>query len=103
MRGIEAALTVLTSAGIFGAFTFCKNDRIPVLDTVAAELEKCSFGIYLLHMAVLKYIFAVMRFDPFENGGVTAVILIALISLAISYAAVRLYTLMTGAFAHLKK
>ena len=86
-------LTVLMSAGIFGAFTFCKNERIPVIDTVSAELEKCSFGIYLLHMAVLKYIFAVMRINPFEKGGVITVIIIALVSLVISYAAVRLFKL----------
>lgn len=87
-------LTVVMSAGIFGAFSLCKGEKpIPVIDTIAAELEKCSFGIYLLHMAVLKYIFAVMRVNPFEQGGAAAVALIALISLVISYAATRLYTL----------
>ena len=45
-------------------------------------------------MAVLKYIFAVMRLDPFEHGGVWAVILITLISLLISYAVTRLYKLL---------
>lgn len=88
-------VTVIMSAGFFGAFAMSKGDkRIPVIDTVAAELEKCSFGIYLIHMAVLKYIFAVMRLDPFEHGGVWAVILITLISLLISYAVTRLYKLL---------
>ena len=85
---------VVTAFCIFGAFSGCKGDkRIPILDTIACELERCSFGIYLLHMAVLKYIFAVTRYDPFKFGGVWSVIVIALVSLMISYGVTRIYSL----------
>lgn len=85
---------VVTAFCIFGAFSGCKGDkRIPILDTIACEFERCSFGIYLLHMAVLKYIFAVTRYDPFKFGGVWSVIVIALVSLMISYGVTRIYSL----------
>lgn len=83
-------LYVDASLGAFGFFRRTKNKPVPVLDTIAAELDNCSFGIYLIHMAVLKYIFAVMKFNPFEHGGTMAVIGICIITLVISYAITRL-------------
>ena len=77
---------VLTSVGAFGFLRKTKNQPIPVLDTVAAELDNCSFGIYLLHMAVLRYIFLYMKFNPFEHGGAVTIIGIALLTMVISYA-----------------
>lgn len=78
-------LYITASVGAYGYLRKTKNRHIPVLDTIAAELDKCSFGIYLIHMAVLKYIFAVMRFDPFEHGGTITVIGICIVALVISY------------------
>ena len=83
-------LYIAASIGAYGYFRRTKNKPVPVLDTIAAELDSCSFGIYLIHMVVLKYIFAVMKFNPFEHGGTIAVIGICLITLVISYVITRL-------------
>lgn len=83
-------LYVAASIGAFGFFRRTKNKPFPVLDTIAAELDNCSFGIYLIHMAVLKFIFAVMKFNPFDHGGTIAVIGICIITLIISYAITKL-------------
>ena len=83
-------LYVAASIGAFGFFRRTKNKPAPVLDTIAAELDSCSFGIYLIHMVVLKYIFAVVKFNPFEHGGTIAVIGICLITLVISYVITKL-------------
>ena len=77
---------VVASIGIFGFFRKTKNQPVPVLDTIAAELDKCSFGIYLLHMAVLRYIFLYIKFNPFEHGGTITIIGISILTLVISYA-----------------
>ncbi|MBP5581408.1 MAG: acyltransferase [Ruminococcus sp.] len=83
-------LYITASVGAYGFFRRTKNKSFPVLDTIAAELDNCSFGIYLIHMAVLKYIFAVMKFNPFEHGGTISVIGICLVTLVISYVITRL-------------
>lgn len=83
-------LYVLASIGAFGYIRKTRNKEVPVLDKIAAELDSCSFGIYLIHMAVLKFIYAVMKFNPFEHGGTIAVIGICIVTLAISYAITRL-------------
>ncbi|WP_297958409.1 acyltransferase [uncultured Ruminococcus sp.] len=81
------------SLGAFGYIRRTKNSEVPVLDTIAAELDSCSFGIYLIHMAVLKFIYAVMKFNPFDHGGTLAVIGIFIVTLAVSYAITRLLKL----------
>ncbi len=78
-------LYVAASIGAFGYFRKTKNQPVPVLDKIAAELDSCSFGIYLLHMAVLRYIFLVMKFNPFEHGGTISIIGVCLLTLVISY------------------
>ena len=79
-------LYIAAAVGTFGYLRKTKNQPVPVLDKIAAELDSCSFGIYLLHMAVLRYIFLVMKFNPFEHGGTIAIIGICLLTLVISYA-----------------
>ena len=84
---------IAASIGAFGYMRKTRNKPFPVLDTVAAELDSCSFGIYLLHMAVLKYIFAVAKFNPFEHGGTITVIGICILTLVISYVITKLLKL----------
>ena len=80
------AVYVVSAIGVFGFLRRTQNQHIPLLDNIAAELDNCSFGIYLLHMAVLRYIFLYMKFNPFEHGGVITIIGISLLTLVISYA-----------------
>ena len=86
-------LYVAASIGAFGYIRKTRNAPVPVLDTIAAELDSCSFGIYLLHMAVLKLIFAVIKFDPFKHGGTITIIGICIITLVISYVMTKLLKL----------
>jgi peptidoglycan/LPS O-acetylase OafA/YrhL len=84
---------IAAAVGAYGYFRKTKNKAVPVLDTLAAELDNCSFGIYLIHMAVLKYIYAVLKFNPFEHGGTIAVIGVCIVTLAVSYVITRLLKL----------
>lgn len=83
-------LYVITSIGIFGFLRKTKNHNVPVLDKIASELDNCSFGIYLLHMAVLRFIFLYLKFNPFEHGGTIAILGICVLTLVISYAVTKL-------------
>ena len=94
---INALLTVYSfpvyiaaAVGAYGYFRKTRNKPVPVLDSIAAELDSCSFGIYLIHMAVLKFIYAVLKFNPFNNGGTIAVIGVCIVTLAVSYVITKL-------------
>ncbi|MBQ6170374.1 MAG: acyltransferase [Ruminococcus sp.] len=83
-------LYIVTSIGAYGFMRRTRNKEFPVLDKIAAELDSCSFGIYLIHMAVLKFIYAVLKFNPFNNGGTIAVIGVCIVTLAVSYVITKL-------------
>lgn len=83
-------VTVLFSAGVFGLVKLTENKPVKIIDMIAAELEKCSFGIYLIHMAALKLVFVVWKFDPLANGGLLTVTGISIGVLIVSYVFVRL-------------
>ena len=89
-------VTVLMSAGIWGLFMAGKDREHPALDKLCAELESCSFGIYLIHMAILKLVFAVFRLDPIGHGGALTVLGIAVGALLVSYLIVKLLRLVPG-------
>ncbi|WP_295127373.1 acyltransferase family protein [Ruminococcus sp.] len=86
-----APMIVMAAVGAYALFkSFDSEKEIPVLDKAAAELDKCSFGIYLLHIMVYKHIFGYMHFDPFAHGGFGMLALVMLAALAVSYGVTRL-------------
>lgn len=42
-------------------------------------LDKNSFGIYLIHMVFLKYLFLAIGFDPVAKGGISTILLISVL------------------------
>ena len=50
---------VIACVGIFGLFMNSRDMKI--IDKVCHEISKCSFGVYLLHFAVIKYIVVVIH------------------------------------------
>ena len=71
--------------GIYGLF-YAFDSKESILDKAFREIEKCSFGIYLIHMAGLKYIYAVKRFNPYEHGGEIAVLGVTVAVFVVSFA-----------------
>lgn len=89
-----APFTILAAAGIFALFkAFDNGKEIKALDRICAEIDKCSFGIYLIHMMVYKHIFAVMKFDPFMHGGFGMLALVMIAAFAVSYGITRVLKL----------
>ena len=73
--------------GSLGAFLLFRNSSPEpcFIDKAAASISKCSFGIYLVHMAVLKFMLVVMQINPFEQLGFLMLILLTIINFGISY------------------
>ena len=82
--------TVIMSAGAFGLLQTGSEREHKFIDRICTELEQCSFGIYLIHMAVLKLVFAVWKLDPFAHGGFITVLGISIAALAVSYVITKL-------------
>lgn len=78
-------LTAIASLAIFALFSQIDFDRNKVLFKVADIISRCSFGIYLIHMIFLKYIFLVMKFNPYSYGGILMLIALSVIVFVMSF------------------
>lgn len=76
--------TIIASVGIFVMF-IADNSTVKPIDKIFMSIDSCSFGIYLIHMAVLKYVVAVWGFDPLKNGGVPMILLMTVCIFLVSY------------------
>ena len=56
-------LVIATAISAFGIGKALLNKK----STVLSVMDKYSFGIYLLHMAFIKYIFVFMKMDPWAS------------------------------------
>ena len=83
-------VTVIAAAALFALFKSFDRIDLRLADSFFAQVEKCSFGIYLLHMVLLKLIFSVWEFDPFRHGGLIMVFLTALTVFIVTFIIVRL-------------
>ncbi len=82
--------TAICAAALFALFKYFDKADLKLADKFFAQVEKCSFGIYLLHMVLLKLIFFVWKFDPFNHGGLITVFLTALAVFIVTFIIVRL-------------
>lgn len=76
--------TVILSCGAFGLM---KNIRIGAkVDRFLLAIDKCSFGIYLIHMIFIRLILRYWQFNPYEYGAwmfAAVILLIFIVSYAI--------------------
>ena len=71
-------IIVLTAICIYGLFNY-NNESIRIIDVIALELEKCSFGIYLIHIFVMRSI--LWEWSFLQNiGGPIQIILVTMLT-----------------------
>lgn len=83
--GYDSVLVILQSVALFSLFNTIRCSGI--MDRILCEIGDKSFGIYLLHMVFINFIYKVVEIDLFEAGIYTSVLLIAA-NLLVCYLAV---------------
>ena len=79
---------LLMSAGVFSLFHWYGNLKTDILKKLIQTIDKCSFGIYLIHLIPIKVVIAKLKFDPYAYGGVFRVFIFSLAATLISFTAV---------------
>lgn len=81
---------VIGSVGVYALFASYEAKEHKIADRIFNEIDKCSFGIYLVHMAVLKFVIVVMKWNPFTNGGFLSVLIMTCIVFIVSFVIIRI-------------
>jgi len=85
--------TGLAAAGLFGIVSGIDFKEHKFI----TSFDNCTFGIYLIHMAVLKVIFVRFKFSPLSFGGVISLVPVAILVTLISYGIVWVFKLILTA------
>jgi len=84
---------VIQSFGIYIIMTNSKCRLPNLFHIVLTEIDKCSFGMYLVHLAVLKTVIAWIGWNPYNYGGTITVLLLAVLVTIVSYCFIRVLKL----------
>ncbi len=68
--GYSSILVILQTAGLFAWMETTKETAQHRLDIIVRKLDECSFGIYLIHMILVRLVLRYIGFNPYENGGI---------------------------------
>ena len=83
--GYSSFFVIMQAIGVFALLKSVHGSGIPFMNRLLMELDKCSFGIYLIHMIFVRLILRYMGINPYKNGGIIAFVLLILGILLISF------------------
>ncbi len=90
LENYSSPLIVIVSFSVFSLLKNISSIKNNFLNKSIMLIDRCSLGIYLIHMAVLKYIAVSLKIDPFKYGGTAFICLEALgvflVSMFLTYA-----------------
>ena len=81
----SSPLVILQAGGLAGWFFQCRSDGTGVLGRVLSNIDRHSFGIYLIHMAYIRLLYKHLHFDPFRLGAVPGVLAVVLAAFLLAY------------------
>ncbi len=80
----NSPLVILQALGIAGWFFHLSDEPSPA-KSVLQNIDRHSFGVYLIHMAYIRLLFKHLHFDPFRFGGLAGILLTAAIAFDAAY------------------
>ena len=83
----SSPLVIVQAAGVAGWFFRCGQEGFAGVKKVLANIDRHSFGIYLIHMAYVRLIYKYLHYDPFRLGlaGIPGILLLVLGAFALAY------------------
>ncbi len=78
-------LVIVQGIAAFALFTKLHEKKCSLIGKILIEIDKCSFGIYLIHMIFVRLFLRYMGFNPYKNGGILAFIFVIIGILITSY------------------
>ena len=80
-------LVIGQTIGLAGWFFQCREEGFGSVKKCLANIDRHSFGIYLIHMAYVRLIYKHLHFDPYRLGlgGVPGILLVVLVAFVLAY------------------
>lgn len=87
--GYSSILVIAQACGLFALFMNLGVDKVGILGKLLIKIDENSFGMYLIHMILVRYIFKQMKINPFTHGDwlciIGIVIVVAILSWVVTW------------------
>lgn len=80
------AAVVFQSAGIFSLLKGTENSKDCFIHRFLGAVDRCSFGIYLMHVLFIYLIYRVFQFNPFTSYAGAKMLLVTVVAFICSWA-----------------
>ena len=81
----NSLLVIMQSCCVFMIFMSVKDKTPGIMGRILIYIDKNGFGIYLVHMILVRYIFKQMQINPFEMRGWVCIIAIVFFVIILSW------------------
>ena len=81
----NSLLVIIQSCSAFMIFMTMKDKESGFMGKLLTAIDKNGFGIYLVHMILVRYIFKQMQINPFEMGGWLCIMAIIAVVMILSW------------------
>lgn len=85
--GYSSPVVIVQAAGIAGWFFRCGQEGFEGVKKVLSNIDRHSFGVYLIHMAYIRLLYKYLHFDPFTLGlaGIPGLLAVVAFAFALAY------------------
>lgn len=83
--GYSSIFVVVQAVGIFALFDKIKGKGSGLIHKFLLNIDRCSFGIYLIHMIFIRWILRYMSFNPYKCNEIINFFLLIIGIFIISY------------------
>lgn len=84
----NSILVILQAYGLFGILFGIKAEKVPFIQSALLTLDDTSFGVYLVHLILIRLLCVTLKFNALAYGGIFMILLITLAVTLISAALV---------------
>lgn len=85
LYGYSSIFVILMASGIFYLVQNIKINTENKLWKLVEVVDECSFGIYILHMVIVRLVLRYWKFNPYEGIGIIGFIGLLIITFAVSF------------------
>ena len=85
LYGYSSIFVILMASGIFYLVQNIKINTENKLWKLVEVVDECSFGIYILHMVIVRLVLRYWKFNPYEGISIIRFIGLLIITFAVSF------------------
>lgn len=83
--GYSSIFVIVQAVGVYGLFIHRNQMKCQWLRRLLVKIDENSFGIYLIHMILVRILFKQIKLNPFAYGGWPCILAVVVLTAVVSW------------------